>query len=179
MARITLVGLIVGLNVCALASSSSTFKRASVLTFSLARNTSATRRCNGGGYDVATYFERTEAVFSQDGVASDIAFDHTSPSAMTAATDRIGFVLLYNDGTRPGWTFSDDDGSFLLKHKTKPMILVPETGGTYDRDVPNGARLVWVSCPTDCVNDFSRDEYLTYGYVFETRYGEVCLPPGV
>ena len=35
---------------------------------------------------------------------------------MSEATARIGFVLLYNDATRPGWAMYDDDGSFLLKH---------------------------------------------------------------
>ena len=45
-------------------------------------------------------------------------------------------------------------------------------------------KCIWCSlctepCPTNCINDFSRDEYLNYGYVFENQAGEVCLPPGV
>ena len=131
------------------------------------------------GYGVARYPERTEAVFSTDSVASDVSFDEASASHMSEATDRIGFVLMFNDYTRPGWTFADDDGSFILKHKTKPMILVPETGGGVDTPIQNGYRLVWIACPTNCLNDFSRDEYLNYGFVFENQAGAVCLPPGV
>ena len=33
--------------------------------------------------------------------------------------------------------------------------------------------------PTNCANDFSRDEFMTYGFVFEDFSGAVCLPPGV
>ena len=100
---------------------------------------------------------------------------------MTEATARIGFVLLYNDATRSGWTYYDDDGSFLLKHKSKPMIVVAERGGGAGdaNRIENGYRLVWKACPTNCVNDFTRDEYHTYGFVFEDFDGRVCLPPGV
>jgi hypothetical protein len=63
--------------------------------------------------------------------ASATGFDFHDVAAMTEATARIGFVLLYNDATRPGWTFYDDDGSFLLKHKSKNMILVSERGGQH------------------------------------------------
>ena len=102
--------------------------------------------------------------------------DHFVVRLLGAAT---GFVLLYNDATRPGWPFYDDDGSFLLKHKTKSMILVPERGGGYSDPIQNGFRLIWKACPTNCANDFSRDEFMTYGFVFEDFSGAVCLPPGV
>lgn len=144
--------------------------------------TSGSRVClnvQKDGYGVATYPARTEAVYSSDPVASDVSFDESSASDMTEATDRIGYVLMYNDHTRPGWTSADDDGSFILKHKTKPMILVPEAGGGPDVPIQNGYRLVWISCPTNCFNDFSRDEYLNYGLIFENLAGDVCLPPGV
>ena len=62
-------------------------------------------------------------------VASDVSFDESSAAHMTEATDRIGFTLMFNDYTRPGWAYADDDGSFILKHKTKRMVLIPEAGG--------------------------------------------------
>ena len=142
---------------------------------------SGNRVCNNGGYNVPLYPEATEGVFLDDPIASDASFDFTDVSMMTEATDRIGFVLLYNDATRPGWTHSDDDGSFLLKHKTKPMILVSETGGGYGsaNAIQNGYKLVWKACPTNCIVDFTLEEYRTYGYVFESFGEQVCLPPGV
>jgi len=139
------------------------------------------RRCNHGGYSVPVYPDGTEVVFSSDTVASDASFDVHNVAAMTGATARIGFVLLYNDATRSGWTFYDDDGSFLIKHKTKPMIIVPESGGGASdaNRIQNGVKLVWRACPTNCLNDFTRDEYMSYGFVFENFHGGVCLPPGV
>ena len=127
------------------------------------------------------YPEMTEGVFSSDPTASLAGFDSHDVAAMTEATSRIGFVLLYNDATRPGWTYYDDDGSFLLKHKTKPMILVAERGGEHGdaNRIGDGDKLVWKACPTNCENDFSRDEFMTYGFVFENYDGGVCLPPGV
>ena len=100
---------------------------------------------------------------------------------MEAATDRIGFVLLYNEPSRPGWAFADDDGSFLLKHKTKPFVLMPAAGGGPGNagQVADGTRLLWRECPTDCAHDFTREEYLNFGFVFENAAGAVCLPPGV
>jgi len=141
--------------------------------------TTSARRCNNDGYAAATYPHNTEVVFSSDAIASDLSFDVNNAVHMGEATDRIGFILLFNDNTRPGWYFADDDGSFILKHKTKNMILVPEHGGGASDPIQEGTRLVWIQCPTDCASDFSRDEYLTYGFVFETQLGEVCLPPGV
>ena len=143
--------------------------------------TSGIRRCNNGGYDTPTYPDGTEAVFAEDASASSYSFDTSNAQQMSDATERIGFKLLYNDNTRPGWTYADEDGSFLLKHKTKPMILVSEArGGAGDANrIRDGDRLVWRLCPTNCVNDFSRDEFFTYGFVFENFLGQVCLPPGV
>jgi len=144
--------------------------------------TSGARVClnlQAEGWGAATYPHKTEAVFSTDTVASDVSFDESSAAHMTEATDRIGFTLMFNDYTRPGWAYADDDGSFILKHKTKRMVLIPEAGGGPIEPIQNGIRLVWVVCPTNCINDFSRDEYLNYGYVFENQAGEVCLPPGV
>ena len=141
--------------------------------------TSGSRRCNNQGYSIAVYPDATEAVFASDPVASDPSFDTNNAADMTEATDRIGFVLLFNDASRPGWLYNDDDGSFLLKHKTKPMILAPLRGGGPTEPLTNGVPLVWIACPTDCVADFSRAEYLNLGFVFETTTGAVCLPPGV
>ena len=139
------------------------------------------RRCVLSGSTAPLYPEATEGVYSSDAKASAAGFDYNDAASMSEATARIGFVLLYNDATRPGWTQYDDDGSFLLRHKTKPMILVPERGGGYsDRErIENGYKLVWKACPTNCDNDFTRDEYMTFGYVFENWDGQVCLPPGV
>jgi len=141
--------------------------------------TTSIRVCNRDGYGVAQYPERTEGVFSTDDIASDLSFDVNNADHMTEATDRIGYMLMFNDNTRPGWYFADDDGSFILKHKTKNMVLVPEVGGGRDDPIEQSTKLVWKLCPTDCISDFSRDEYLTYGFVFENQHGEVCLPPGV
>ena len=87
---------------------------------------------------------------------------------------------MYNDASR-GWPFYDDDGSFVIRHKTKPMILVSERGGGAQdsQRINNGDKLVWKACPTNCESDFSRDEFMSYGFVFENFHGEVCLPPGV
>lgn len=141
------------------------------------------RMCNPAGANAgsALYPEGTEAVFHTDPVASDASFDPSSATHMTEVTDRIGFRLLYNDATRPGWAYYDDDGSFLLRHKVKPMILVSEKGGGHGdaNRIQDGFRLIWKACPTNCDNDFTRDEYMTYGFVFENFDGEVCLPPGV
>ena len=141
--------------------------------------TTGIRRCIASGSNPAVYPEGTELVYSKDSVASDASFDVNSATAMGEATGRIGFTLLYNDATRPGWPVYDDDGSFLLKHKTKPMIVVPERGGGYSDQIQNGYKLIWKACPTDCANDFTRDEYMTYGFIFEDFNGAVCLPPGV
>ena len=141
--------------------------------------TSSIRVCYSGGYGVATYPHRTETTFFTDPIASDLSFNVNNAQHMTEATNRIGYVLLYNDNTRPGWSYADDDGSFLIKHKTKNMILVPEAGGQHNVPITQGTRLVWIACPTDCASDFNRDEYLTYGFLFENQAGQVCLPPGV
>jgi len=138
------------------------------------------RVCNNGGYGTPIYQDGTEGVFSSDPVASDTSFDPTSVSMMTEATARIGFVLLYNDASR-GWPYYDDDGSFLLKHKTKPMILAAASGGGFGdaNRIQNGVQLAWRACPTNCANDFSREEYQTFGFVFEDFLGRICLPPGL
>lgn len=145
--------------------------------------TTGARVCNMPGTNDGAnlYPEGTEAVFHTDTVASTASFDPNDASQMTEATDRIGLVLLYNDGTRPGWSYWDDDGSFIIKHKKKAMILVSEKGGGRGdaNRIQDGYRLVWKACPTNCANDFSREEYLTYGFVFEDYQGRVCLPPGV
>ena len=92
-------------------------------------------------------------------------------------------MLLYNDATTAGaagWLRNDDDGSFLLKHKTKNFIVAPETGGTNEAPVGNGFRLVWKACPTNCGgSDYTREDYYTYGFVFTNENGATCLPPGV
>ena len=61
------------------------------------------------------------------------------------------------------------------------MIAIAQTGGGANDNerIQNGVRLVWMACPTNCINDFTRDEYMSYGFVFENFEGNVCLPPGV
>jgi len=142
---------------------------------------SGSRVCNHGGYSAPTYPDGTELVYASDPQASGATFDPTNVAQMTEATSRIGFVLLYNDASRSGWTYYDDDGSFLLKHKTKPMIVVPERGGQAGdaQRIENGYRLVWRACPTNCISDFTRDEYHSYSFLFEDFDENVCLPPGV
>jgi len=140
------------------------------------------RRCfpaTNAGYG-GTFAESTEVSFLTDPIASDASFDATNAAQMTEATDRIGFSLLYNDASR-GWSWYDDDGSFLLKHKTKNFIVVAEQGaGTNEHPIENGGRLVWKACPTDCTgSDFNREDYFTNGFVFENANGKTCLPPGV
>ena len=56
--------------------------------------------------------------------------------------------------------------------------LFPPPHGDANR-IGDGDKLVWKACPTNCENDFSRDEFMTYGFVFENYDGGVCLPPGV
>jgi len=102
----------------------------------------------------------------------------TSAADMDKAIEAIGFELVYNDATR-GWEFEDDDGSFLLKHASLNMIAVPLHGGTEQSPITNGIQLVWKNCPTNCKDDYTRDDFSTLGFVFEAENGLVCLPAGV
>jgi len=143
--------------------------------------TTGTRPCfnaNVNGY-ASDYTNDIEIAFQTDPVASAASFDPSSATAMTEATNRIGFVLLYNDNSR-GWGHYDDDGSFLLKHKTKNFIVAPQAGGSAAVPVYNGLRLVWKACPGNaCTSAYTRDDYFDYGFVFVNENGAVCLPPGV
>ena len=76
-----------------------------------------------------------------------------------------------------GTDFTDDDGSFMIKHASLNFYVAPVNGGA--TSIGNGERLVWKACPTNCVDDFSRDDYLSNGFVFENDAGDVCLPVGV
>ena len=72
--------------------------------------------CNVAGTNqgAAPYPEGTEAVFSEDSKASATSFDATSIAQMDEATARIGFTLLYNDATRPGWAAARSANSWLI-----------------------------------------------------------------
>lgn len=144
--------------------------------------TSGSRRCvHPAARPSAAYPDGVEMVFSPDPAASSPSFDRTNATAMSEATERIGLALLYNDHTRVGWTYADDDGSFLIRHANRPLVLVPASGGGPGNagQIANGTRLLWRRCPTDCVQDFTREEYLSFGFVFEDAAGAVCLPAGV
>ena len=126
-----------------------------------------------GGYDDHSYLEGAEVVFgsvpelsSGGAFTSGGAFDTGDEAMMTLATNSIGWQLAYNDPTRPGWAFSDDDGSFLLKHKTLPYIAVAEAGGDRIDAIGNGFKLILKRCPgDDCLTGFDREDFMTWGWV--------------
>jgi len=132
-----------------------------------------TRNCVNSGY--GPVHPNAELVLGT--VPSLSGLDPTDADQMTAATAEVGFKLLYNSPDR-GWAFNDDDGSFLIMHTQYSYIVTPETGGSEQRAISNGEKLVWRKCPTNCINDFDREDYLTWGFVFETEMGRACLPAG-
>ena len=121
---------------------------------------------------------------------------------MVEAVGNIGFVLYYNDATNVGEAgdtddndYTDDDGSFIIKHANLEMYVAVENGAV--DGIANGERLVlrWCTDGSDpplkcdgveatckCVdhdgNIDRRVDFYTHGFVFENENKEVCLPAG-
>ena len=119
---------------------------------------------------------------------------------MVEAVGNIGFVLYYNDATNVGEggdddDYTDDDGSFIIKHATLEMIVAVENGAV--DGISNGERLVLRWCKDKETNTLKCDgveatchctdndnfidravNFYTHGFVFENEAGQVCLPAG-
>ncbi len=120
---------------------------------------------------------------------------------MVEAVGNIGFVLYYNDATNVGEggdddDYTDDDGSFIIKHATLEMYVAVENGAV--DGIANGERLVLRWCTDDSVppkkcdgvesttckcvdhdgNIDRRVDFYTHGFVFENENKQVCLPAG-
>jgi len=143
------------------------------------------RKCSSNSYqNIPEYAEVVFASYPEaaDGGAYNFpgGLNPANAAQMTQILQDIGFRLVYNDAEMLAPHFADDDGSFLLKHANLSMIATPNTGGSAQLPLVRGEKLVWRSCPSDCgPGDFTREDFLTWGFVFENEAGEACLPAGV